>query len=276
MRQEKKFLNQLKSIFEAIHSESICVHSAIPPLGFFPFRGNKKASLEAYLEMVINASENRTLLFPTFNYDFCKDGVYDLQRSRCQVGVLNECARLSPLSERTHTPVFNFSILRNCGYSRSACTNVFGAGSTFDELVQKKATILFIGPNLVANTFAHRVEEFIEVGYRYPKVFRGVIRPGAGGVDYDFKISYRVRPPFIDTSKDWDALGVDLRERGYLKELPLGSGVARFYRADHVFEYWCACLKKDELFFSSPRTRKNIEMLYEKYGKPLTLEKVEA
>jgi len=275
MDAEQKFAEQMKVIFDAIYSESICVHTAVAPLGFFPLRATKEQGLDAYLEIIFKCAGERTLLFPAFNYDFCRNGVYDVQKSPCQVGLLNEHARRFYPNERTHTPVFNFAIFRNRGFSIAPYRNVFGKDSTFAELVKNKATILFIGANLTSNTFVHHVEEVVGVGYRYPKIFSGVIRTGSDARDSDFDISYRVRPLEIDTSRDWAVLTNDLVKRGYLRKFRLGRGFAYFYRADEVFDYWCSCVEKDELFLTSPPSRDNIEILYKKYGKPLTYEALE-
>lgn len=275
MISEYTFTVQLQNIFSAIASESVCIHSAIAPLCFFPKRPSKSEGLNAYLNLILSCSQDKTLLFPTFNYDFCVDGVYDVINSPSQVGVLNECARLTSSASRTQTPVFNFVILRNHDFALSPVVNVFGAGSTFERLAELKSTILFIGPTLKANTFVHHVEEVMNIGYRYPKVFSGHIRQTPDSA-VPISISYRVRPLEADVSKDWPRLTDELYQKGLLQTYPLGSSIAYSYQADKVLNYWCDCLSKDELFFLKSESRVNAVKLYEKYGSPLSQSRIEA
>ena len=126
-----------------------------------------------------------TLLFPVFNFDFCEGKPFSFIRTRSQMGVLSEAARLHTGAVRTGHPVYSFSIL---GYHASYFENVFnesgyGADSPFATLrsLDGKIGVLdLLGQRSM--TFYHHVEEMLGVPYRHHKVFEGLYEIDDGTV----------------------------------------------------------------------------------------------
>lgn len=271
----RQIQSEIQVAFDHIDSDVVALHTDLLRIGFFDEKHSSRQQKAAYLSRINDVSQDRTLLFPTFNYDFCRTGVYTPVSDPCQVGTLNEYVRKLYPDQRTLTPVFNFCICNNSSMSLEPVDNPFSAASTFGELARRGATIVFFGavlPN--ANTFIHHVEEVMNIGYRYIKPFPGVIRTALG--DRSIVLNYRVRPLTEGAAVyDWERLSSDLMNRNMLHGFPLGNGQLLFYRADRLLEYWCDCLHKDELYLLTFASRKKAEELYKQYGKPLRYELLE-
>jgi aminoglycoside 3-N-acetyltransferase len=269
----QRIRREVREAFARIDSDAIALHTDLPSVGFFRLGVPRQQQLADLFQMLVEGSAGRTLLFPTFNYDFCRTGVYDPVADPCQVGVLNEYVRTLHPRERTLTPVFSFCIHNNRDFSLEPAENPLSATSTFGELVARRATVAFFGA-LVGNTFLHHIEDVMEVGYRYIKPFPGVIR--RDGADRQIVLRYRVRP-LIEGLDDYDVdrLAHDLLDNQLLHQAPLGNGKLFWFRADRMVEYSCMRVKEDELYLLAAASRRKVQELYAQYGKPLRYEAVE-
>ena len=117
-----------------------------------------------------------TLLFPTFNWDFCsgKDFNYKKTKSRC--GALTNIALNRTDFKRTKNPIFSFAVTGKdtdyiCNLKHSNC---FGHNSPFGYLIKNNGKNIFIGMDYKDGfAFVHLAEEKIGVDYRYLKFFSG-------------------------------------------------------------------------------------------------------
>lgn len=265
---------EVREAFAHIDSNAIVLHTDLVRVRFIQRGSPLQQQLADLFQMVAENSAGRTLLFPTFNYDFCETRVYDPLADPCQVGTLNEYVRQLYPGQRTLTPIFNFCIHDNHAFSLEPAENPFSKASTFAELVARGAAVAFFGASFGANTFVHYVEEVIDVGYRYPKPFPGVIR--RSGADQPIVLRCRVRPLIEGAvDYDWGRLASDLLNSGLLHQLPLGSGKLLWYRADRLLDDWCTRAGEDELYFLTAAARKKTQELYARYGKPLRYEAIE-
>jgi len=263
----------VQEAFASIESDAIALHTDLPSVGFVRIGVPRQQQLAEVFQMLVEGSSGRTLLFPTFNYDFCRTRVYDPMADPCQVGVLNDYVlRLHP-NERTLTPVFNFCIYNNHAYSLEPSENPLSRTSTFGELVVRRASVAFFGA-FVGNTFLHHIEDLMEVGYRYVKPFPGVIH--RDGADRQIALRYRVRP-LVQGMGDYDIerMARDLFDARILHQAPLGNGKLFWFRADRMVEYSCMRVKEDELYLLAPASKKKVQELYARYGKPLRFEAIE-
>jgi len=234
----------------------------------------REQMLSDYWSVIKEIAGERCMLFPTFNYGFCRDGIYDVEAAPAEVGVLNEHIRqLHPL-QRTRTPVFNFCILNNKGFSLSAVDNPFSVASTFGELVEKRAEIVLFGARIHGNTFIHHVEEVMNIGYRYIKPFRGeIVEPD--GSRQQITLQYRVRPLDGGLHYDWDRLQAALEVEELLYTYPLGHGHLMHFRADLLLAYWRTKIREDELYLLTPSSREHMKGLLQEHGYPLTYSSLE-
>ncbi len=122
--------------------------------------------------------KNHTLIMPTFTYSFCKTGLFDIQKSRSEVGLFSEYFREKCGNFRSDHPILSVcgkgklteDIIKNISKSGA------GDGSVFERLFVFDAKILFLGADFIKTcTFNHYTEQFLKVNYRYSKYFDGKV-----------------------------------------------------------------------------------------------------
>jgi aminoglycoside N3'-acetyltransferase len=264
-------LGQLLSTLPA--TTPVVVHSDILRTGIPDGLSDSEQQCNAWIEILVSAASGRPLLLPTFNYDFARTRLFDPTRDLGQVGRLSRYCTERYAALRTRTPIFNFCILNNDGISLAPESNPFGPGSTFAMLDRRNAAVVFLGADMIANTFIHYVEEQLQVGYRYLKPFPGRIADGADLTSIDF--CFRVRPLVTDAVVYGDLGEHELQEKGMLRAATVGHSAAMMYRTNDYMNIVGAAMRKDELHVLTPESRAMTEELYRRYGRPLTFEKLE-
>ena len=271
---QEKIFNELNTAFAEINSSAIVMHTDLFRIKFAERGVPIQQQLADLFRIISDAAAGKTLLFPTFNYNFCRNHVYDVQKDQCQVGTFNEYVRQFCQGQRTLTPVFNYYICNNRGFSFEPAENPFAANSTFAEMVSNKAAISFLGATFAANTFIHYVEETVNIGYRYLKTFTGVIRSPEN--DREIALRYRVRPLHEGAVEyDWNRLATELTASGILHKSPVANGEFLWFYADQLLDFWQKKLNNDELYLLTQASRAKTLELYGQYGNPLTFETVE-
>jgi len=265
---------QLEAAFSEIEAAPLIVHSDLVRVGFVSKGRSLDQQLADWLAMIVAASGGRTLLFPTFNYDFARTGVFRPESDPGQVGALNEYVRRQAPDQRTLTPIFNFAVLNRKGFPLEPSANAFDDASAFGRLRLAGGGVVFLGAGPSANTFIHHVEEAAGIPYRYLKPFAGVIEMADG--PQPVTLLYRVRPVEPGAVEyDWQRLASDLRSRRILLAFPMGNARLEFYRAQELYAYWLERLAEDEHFLLTDESRRRVSRLYAEHGKPLTYRSVE-
>jgi aminoglycoside 3-N-acetyltransferase len=129
--------------------------------------------LESFIEA---AGVEGTLLFPLFNFDFCKGEAFHIDQTPSQMGMLTEAARKHPEAVRTGHPVYSFAVIgRKASMFKHLCNaSAYGADSSFQILRELNGKIGVLNlPGQHSMTFYHHVEEMHRVPYRYEKWFEG-------------------------------------------------------------------------------------------------------
>ncbi len=117
-----------------------------------------------------------TVLFPTFNWDFCHDIPFNYKKTMSQTGILGHVAMKRPDFKRTKHPIYSFAVY---GKDQDLLCNMdnvssFGQDSPFAYLEKVKAhNILVDVPYIHCFTFMHYIEQKVGVTYRYEKMFTG-------------------------------------------------------------------------------------------------------
>lgn len=144
----------------------------------------KRLVLEDIIEALQEAAgEEGTLLFPTFNWDFCKGVGYDCRRTPVRTGALSKAALGRKDFVRTAHPIYSFAVwgARKDELLANDSKDSFGPGTIFEKMFQWDAKALAIGlAALKGNTYAHHVEQMVGVPYRYDKEFTGDYTDEAG------------------------------------------------------------------------------------------------
>ena len=118
--------------------------------------------------------DSGTLMFPTFNWDFCKGITFDYCNTKGKTGALGNTALKMPSFKRTRHPLYSFAVW---GKSQSDLLSIdnksgFDAASPFGYMHKNNAKALVVGLTAsIGNTFIHYVENVVGVDYRYNKEF---------------------------------------------------------------------------------------------------------
>ena len=86
-----------------VHSDAFRAARLIKPVR------DRTGFLDAHIELLEAAAHGRTLMVPTFNYDFGKTRVLDLANSESQLGPVTERFRTQAAEWRTPVPIFTVS-----------------------------------------------------------------------------------------------------------------------------------------------------------------------
>ncbi len=273
-----RLLSDLRAAFDAIEAGTVIVHTDLRTIGIVDRVQPPEQALQSHMEVLLEAAGGRTLVVPTFNYDFLRTGRYDVDGDPCQVGALNEHIRRRHPGRRTRTPVFNFVVLGDGGPGPAPARYPLGDGSAFDTLVDDGAAVTLLGTDVSRDTLFHHIEERLAVPYRYPKRFEGVIVEG--GDEAPFWVEYRVKPLIdgeigVGVVYDWDRLNAELLEHGVMRTAPVGRGLLLRHDARTLVDHWSAALGDDPLHLLTAESRDRVASLFREYGRPLTRVAVE-
>lgn len=137
----------------------------------------EKLDLDCLIEMLQQlVGEEGTLLFPTFNWDFCKGVGFDYHKTPVRTGALSKAALKRQDFTRTAHPLYSFAVWgkRQGELLQNKSLDSFGQGTIFEKLFDWDAKVLVIGlPPLQGVTYIHHVEQIVGVPYRYNKEFIG-------------------------------------------------------------------------------------------------------
>ena len=129
--------------------------------------------------------EEGNLLFPTFNWDFCKGVMFDYNSTPSKTGSLSKAALNREEFIRTRHPLYSFAVWgRNAqDFYNIDVPNSFGKGTIFEMMDSLDAKALVIGiPALSGLTYIHHIEAMVGVPYRYEKSFTGDYKDREGNV----------------------------------------------------------------------------------------------
>tara|TARA_B110001452_G_scaffold253508_1_gene244288 strand:+ start:6731 stop:7498 length:768 start_codon:yes stop_codon:yes gene_type:complete len=115
-----------------------------------------------------------TLIFPTFNWDFCRGIPFDYSKTPSRAGSLTRIALTRKDFIRTKHPIYSFVVK---GFDQDILYELddesgWGSKSLFKYFHENNAKNLFIGIDYKNGfTFDHYFEEKVGVDYRYFKYF---------------------------------------------------------------------------------------------------------
>lgn len=215
-------------------SKSILIHSSIANLGIPSISNTKIAPhkiLDCYLDIFLKSKCE--ILMPTFNYKFPESRFVDLRILPSEVGSLTEAFRKNVSFRSTH-PMFSFA--SNTGDSMVDNTeyNPFFGDCVYKRLLNKNATMMFLGIDIRVCTFMMFAEANIGVKYRYFKPFLGTIIDMLGnkqnGEFYHFCL-----PPTGEIQVDYSRALKILIEKNIIKTKKLGSSCIYYFEAQDFY-----------------------------------------
>ncbi len=186
-------------------------------------RKNKvKFDPEKFIDSIINKVGSRgTILFPTFNWNFCRNEKFDIVNTPSQCGALTNVALKRKDFERTQHPIYSFSVW---GKDKKKLVKMqndssWGADSPFDYLYKNNAKNLFVGIDYKNGfTMDHYFEQKNNVEYRYHKNFK------AEYIDKEKNSSVKTFSMFVRDVDKIDSTGINsdlddilIKKNGYKK-----------------------------------------------------------
>jgi len=174
---EKK---DLKNIFDKIkinRGDKVLVSSSILKILIKLKQDDKKSIANFIIDLLLDkVGKNGTLLFPTFNWGFCKGEDFDYNRTKSLSGSLGNFALERKDFQRTCNPIYSFAVSGEdknyiCNLKHESC---FSLDSPFGYLIKNFGKNFFIDIDYKEGfTFDHVAEETVGVDYRYYKNFTG-------------------------------------------------------------------------------------------------------
>lgn len=136
-----------------------------------------KFNTETFIRSLMECiGDEGTLMFPTFNWDFCNKAFFDYHHTPSATGALSTTALNMNEFVRTKHPIYSFAVSGKFRNQLLELNNIsaFGEDSPFAFLHKNKGKMLMIGVEYQNSfTFAHYVEQQEKVLYRFEKEFVG-------------------------------------------------------------------------------------------------------
>ena len=249
---------EVKTIVNKIGNNNVLIHSDIKHLFLFEFN-SKIDLLEKHLKNINEIFSNYNIWMPTFNYDFTKTGVYDLNKDKSQVGALSNYYK-TICDWRTTTPVFNF-----CGNGNYPIDEIhfnenvdpFSYRSEFHYLYETNSLHCHYGSNFSSSTLIHYVEKISKkLLYRYPKNFNGIVIDN--GIKIDVVLDYHVKPLNPRISYDWRKIYFDLKMNNLIFEFTILEEIKyiTLFSIKDVSDFWINKIEDDPFYFLDKESKK--------------------
>ena len=240
-------------------------------------KSDRSDQLAAHIGNISAIGTGRDLYMPSFNYDYCRTGVFDINNDISQVGPISEAFRLSRDTARTSMPVFSFVTAAKTKLTmtdpRGTDLDPFDDCSVFGSVVGADGVILWYGAPLQSTTLLHHAERCVGgVPYRYDKFFAGsILRDGRST---SARLRYHVWPMGSDLDYDWTRLEAELVTLGVLQSTPSAAAL-KWANARAITEFLVDSLRKDPLSLLDSRSRSWTEERLQQLGRPFRLEDFE-
>ncbi len=228
----------------------VVLHSSL-----YPFRLSEsefKWPLLRAIDQLI--ADGHTIAVPTFTFDFCKTGRFDMHRSRPETGQLGRLAMELSAFRRSAHPIYSFAVAgpRADEILRCESSTTFSADSPFGLFDRENARLVMFGCGWEFCTQFHYYEEEAGVPYRLYKTFE----PASGESARPAKMF--VRNLEIGARNDFAAALSALDGKNAIARAPLGEGKVE---AADCRDFGAACralLKADPYAFvaDAPQMRR--------------------
>lgn len=200
----------------------------------------------------LRATNAKSVVVPTFTYDFTKSLQFSASETPSEVGRFSEEVRkLCPVALRTLDPVFSVIDVDDHGWTKQLNLDAFGDDSLWRRWQEQDALIVNLDlPHIVATQF-HFIEKLADVPYRYDKVFSGQITDADGktmAADYN----YYVRN--LEGPSTWNRvlLEQEIDKANKLNEFEWCGIRGTWFRAKEVEEILLPIMRRDPEYLLDP------------------------
>lgn len=181
---------ELKNLAANLHlkkGDNVFVTSDVKQLLYNLYTNSDDTDLNILIDGIIDIiGEEGTLVFPAFNWSFCKGETFDIRKTPCKTGSLGTLALKREDFKRTKHPIYSFAVWGKAKEELCSMDNKssFGYDSPFTYFKNHNFKNLFIDKDLEHSfVYVHYCEEQVgNLKYRYLKDFH------ADYIDYDGNI----------------------------------------------------------------------------------------
>ena len=155
--------------------DTVLLASNVEQLIFESIHAGREFDLNEFIDCLQErVGKAGTLLFPTYNWDFCHGTPFDYRKTPSKTGTLSSIALKRSDFRRSRHPIYSWAIWGRDQAELCALdnTNSFVGNTPFDYLYRINAKFISLDVNLTRSfTFVHYVEEKENVPYRFKKNF---------------------------------------------------------------------------------------------------------
>ncbi|MDD5869581.1 MAG: AAC(3) family N-acetyltransferase [Succinatimonas sp.] len=201
----------------------------------------RKFKPEHLIDVLLEAvGPTGTIVFPTYNWDFCRGKGFDIKNSPCEVGGLNALALRRTDFKRTRHAIYSFAVAGFYQDQMVALDNrdSFADDSPFAFMYRHNFKNIMIDVNLThCFTFAHYPEQMSDKyhNYRYIKNFTGDYID-ENGVKTQRTYSMNVRQLDKNVVNQSEVLAPTFIERGAMTETKYGDSSIRVLDLKKVYD----------------------------------------
>lgn len=261
---------KIKNFFKKSKSKITFVHVDISRTFRIKFI-NKNNFFKAHYLIIKNITNNSSLWFPSFNYDFSKNKRFKIESDKSQTDSFTEFFRKKLSKWRTSVPIFSI-----CGDNSKPkihfknSVNPFGKNSFFHLLYKSKSNILFYGAPLNSASFIMYIEDTLPNGpvYRFKKKINGTL---IFKKKKNTKISlvFNVRPvgKNFPIEYDWHKIESTLYKAKLIKSFKYGIIDIKILNLFKVTKYLQKKISKNPFYLLNKRSLIWAKPLYKKLGR---------
>jgi len=225
----------------------VLLHSSLSSMG--RVEGGADTVVDAFLEVL---GDKGTLIVPTLTGDetLCaaKPPVFDVNESKCWVGIIPETARKRPEAIRslhpTHSAAAIGALAKELTKRHADSTTPCDEISPYGLLAQNEdAYVVLLGVDHESNTTLHHVEELAASDYHMqPEPALATISAG------EFVFKRTVFLHIYGQERDFNAVEPLLTERVIQRNIQIGSATVRIVRTKPMVQLVLAALRANPRF----------------------------
>ena len=172
--------HEVRSAFSALvqQDEVVVVYSGLWSFAhLLPWSRDEAAGRLLSLMLEVTGPE-RTLIFPTYTFRYCKTRHFDVVLSPAETGMLAQLTVENRCFLRSERPIYSYTAIgakaqEICGLP---ATTSWGDDGPMSWMYDKNARFVVLGvPWHRSCSYIHRSEEIVKVPYRFYKKFDGIL-----------------------------------------------------------------------------------------------------
>ena len=201
--------------------ENIFIASDILRIGLQFYKSKEKFSLDSLIEKIQKKiTLSGTVVFPTYNWDFCKGITFDYNKTKSRTGALTQRALERKDFKRTKHPIYSFAVWGKDKEELYKLENKssFGIESPFEYFIEHNYKMIFLDVSFTNSlTLALHIEQLLNVPYRFLKYFKAKYID-EDGTELEKEYSMFVRYLEFKIDQDMTELEKLAQSKGILKE----------------------------------------------------------